>query len=70
MSDYKILNRCLCCDSTDIEILLDLSNQPLANLYHDNTKEMDEYDIYIVNLKISNVNVTTTKIKLNNVNLK
>jgi 2-polyprenyl-3-methyl-5-hydroxy-6-metoxy-1,4-benzoquinol methylase len=47
MSDYKILNRCLCCDSTDIEILLDLSNQPLANLYHDNTKEMDEYPLSV-----------------------
>ena len=45
MSDYKILDRCLCCDSTDIEILLDLNNQPLANSYHDNTKEMDEYPL-------------------------
>jgi hypothetical protein len=41
----------------------------ISNIYN-STKEMDEYDIYIVNLKISNVNVTTTKIKLNNVNLK
>ena len=47
MSDYKILNRCLCCDSTDIEILLDLNNQPLANSYHDNTKEMDEYPLSV-----------------------
>ena len=45
MSDYRILDRCLCCDSTDIEILLDLNNQPLANSYHDNTKEMDEYPL-------------------------
>jgi len=45
MSDYKILDRCLCCDSTDIEILLDLNNQPLANSYHDNTQEMDEYPL-------------------------
>ena len=45
MSDYKILDRCLCCDSTDIEILLDLNNQPLANSYHDNTKQMDEYPL-------------------------
>ena len=45
MSDYKILDKCLCCDSTDIEILLDLNNQPLANSYHDNTKEMDEYPL-------------------------
>jgi len=45
MSDYKSLDRCLCCDSTDIKILLDLNNQPLANSYHDNTKEMDEYPL-------------------------
>jgi len=45
MSDYKSLDRCLCCDSTDIKILLDLNNQPLANSYHNNTKEMDEYPL-------------------------
>ena len=45
MSDYTSLDRCLCCDSTDIKILLDLNNQPLANSYHDNTKEMDEYPL-------------------------
>ena len=45
MSDYTSLDRCLCCDSADIEILLDLNNQPLANSYHNNTKEMDEYPL-------------------------
>ena len=45
MSDYTSLDRCLCCDSTDFKILLDLNNQPLANSYHDNTKEMDEYPL-------------------------
>jgi len=45
MSDYTSLDRCLCCDSTDIKILLDLNNQPLANSYHDSTKEMDEYPL-------------------------
>jgi len=45
MSDYTSLDRCLCCDSSDIEILLDLNNQPLANSYHNNTKEMDEYPL-------------------------
>ena len=45
MSDYNSLDRCLCCDSKDIEILLDLNNQPLANSYHDNTKKMDEYPL-------------------------
>ena len=45
MSDYTSLDRCLCCDSSDIEILLDLNNQPLANSYHDNNEEMDEYPL-------------------------
>ena len=45
MSDYKSLKKCLCCNSKDIEILLDLNKQPLANSYHDNTKEMDEYPL-------------------------
>ena len=45
MSDYKIIDKCLCCDSDDIKILLDLNSQPLANSYHDNTKKMDEYPL-------------------------
>ena len=45
MSDYKILDRCLCCDSTDIEILLDLNNQPLANSYHKEDEVLDKYPL-------------------------
>ena len=45
MSDYRILDRCLCCDSTDIEILLDLNNQPLANSYHKEDEVLDEYPL-------------------------
>lgn len=45
MSNYKKLSRCLCCDSKDIKLLLDLNNQPLANSYHDNTKDMDKYPL-------------------------
>ena len=45
MSDYKILDKCLCCDSTDIEILLDLNNQPLANSYHKEDEVLDEYPL-------------------------
>ena len=45
MSDYKILDRCLCCDSTDIEILLNLNNQPLANSYHKEDEVLDEYPL-------------------------
>ncbi len=45
MSDYRILDRCLCCDSTDIEILLNLNNQPLANSYHKEDEVLDEYPL-------------------------
>ena len=45
MSDYRTLDRCLCCDSTDIEILLDLNNQPLANSYHKEDEVLDEYPL-------------------------
>ena len=45
MSDYKTLDRCLCCNSDNINVLLDLNKQPLANSYHDTTKEMDEYPL-------------------------
>ena len=45
MSDYRVLDRCLCCDSTDIEILLDLNNQPLANSYHKEDEVLDEYPL-------------------------
>ena len=45
MNNCKILEKCLCCDSSDMSLLLDLNNQPLANSYHDNNEEMDEYPL-------------------------
>ena len=45
MSNCKTLVRCLCCNSDNINVLLDLNKQPLANSYHDNTKKMDEYPL-------------------------
>jgi|TARA_R100000008_G_C3579883_1_gene167746 SAM-dependent methyltransferase len=46
MSDYKVLDECLCCsDSTYLNLLLDLNEQPLANSYHDNSSEMDRYPL-------------------------
>ena len=45
MSDCKTLDRCICCNSENINVLLDLSEQPLANSYHDNSKEIDEYPL-------------------------
>ena len=45
MSDFKSLDKCLCCESDNINLLLDLNEQPLANSYHDNTKELDKYPL-------------------------
>ena len=45
MNDYTPLVKCLCCNSDDIEILLDLNNQPLANSYHKEGEVLDEYPL-------------------------
>ena len=45
MSDFKHIDRCVCCDSENINLLLDLNKQPLANSYHDNSKELEKYPL-------------------------
>lgn len=35
MNDCTLLTECLCCASTDIETILDMGSQPLANNYND-----------------------------------
>ena len=45
MSDYRELSRCLCCDSDDLSLLLNLNNQPLANSYHKEDEVLDEYPL-------------------------
>lgn len=35
---YKHLNYCLCCHCTDLELILDLGHQPLANNYQESDK--------------------------------
>ena len=45
MSDFKHIDRCVCCDSDNINLLLDLNKQPLANSYHDNSKELEKYPL-------------------------
>tara|TARA_R110001592_G_scaffold86356_3_gene254794 strand:+ start:2870 stop:4060 length:1191 start_codon:yes stop_codon:yes gene_type:complete len=42
---YHKQERCLCCDSSDLELLLDLNNQPLANSYHTNDLFLPEYPL-------------------------
>ena len=45
MSDFHYIDRCLCCDGDNINLLLDLNKQPLANSYHDNTKRLKKYPL-------------------------
>ena len=45
MSDFKHIDRCVCCDSNNINLLLDLNKQPLANSYHDNSKKLEKYPL-------------------------
>lgn len=44
MNDYKIIDKCRCCDS-DVESLLDLKEQPLANSYHENQETLPNYPL-------------------------
>ena len=45
MSDFYTIDKCLCCDGDNINLLLDLNKQPLANSYHDNSKESEKYPL-------------------------
>ncbi len=40
---YSAITKCLCCDSEDLELSLDLNSQPLANSYLENADD-DEDD--------------------------
>lgn len=42
MSDITLLNECLACGSKNLNTLLDLGNQPLANAYTDSKKEKEK----------------------------
>jgi 2-polyprenyl-3-methyl-5-hydroxy-6-metoxy-1,4-benzoquinol methylase len=45
MKEFKDLKKCLCCDSTNLRIILDLIDQPLANSYHNNYKSLNKYPL-------------------------
>ena len=41
MSKVKELNRCLCCNSTNLELVFDLGKQPLANSFKASSNEKE-----------------------------
>lgn len=42
MKNYKILTNCLCCNNTELKLILDLGTQPLANSYCNKVEEKEE----------------------------
>lgn len=42
---YKSIDNCLCCDSNDLELLLDFGNQPLANSYRAKDQILPEFPL-------------------------
>lgn len=47
MQEYKELKNCLCCDSIHLQSVIDLGDQPLANNFHSNTKELTKYPLQL-----------------------
>jgi|TARA_R110000824_G_scaffold395818_1_gene596803 hypothetical protein len=44
-NNVKKENICVCCGNSNLSLLLDLNEQPLANSYHNNTKELEKYPL-------------------------
>ncbi len=49
MQKFLGLYRCLCCDSSDLDLVLDLANQPLANYY----SKTPDHDFYTYPLQLN-----------------
>ena len=46
MNKFTTITKCRCCNS-NVELLLDLGNQPLANSYHEKDVILDEYPLQL-----------------------
>jgi 2-polyprenyl-3-methyl-5-hydroxy-6-metoxy-1,4-benzoquinol methylase len=44
MNNYTEIKKCRCCES-DVKLLLDLNDQPLANSYHDGSSSLEEFPL-------------------------
>jgi hypothetical protein len=44
MDNYLEIKKCRCCES-EVDLLLDLNDQPLANSYHDNSVDLDQFPL-------------------------
>ena len=45
MSNVKKIESCICCDKKNLNVLLDLNEQPLANSYHDGKTKLEKYPL-------------------------
>ena len=45
MSNYKEKKDCVCCSKSNLSLVLDLNNQPLANSYHKEDEVLEEYPL-------------------------
>ena len=45
MSNYKEKKDCVCCGKSNLTLVLDLNNQPLANSYHKEDEILEEYPL-------------------------
>lgn len=44
---YRIIGRCVACDSADLSVYMDLGRQPLANSYHDGREPQQTYPLAV-----------------------
>src|SRR4051812_4714195 len=44
---YKTITKCRCCDGTNLAEYLDLTDQPLANSYHDGTTALPIFPLKV-----------------------
>lgn len=44
-SNVEELQNCICCGENELTQILDLNQQPLANSYHDNKKDLEKYPL-------------------------
>lgn len=45
IKNYKEKTRCICCDSKELKLILDLGQQPLANSYHQENEDLESYPL-------------------------
>jgi len=47
MKNFKIIKSCRCCKNKNLIKILNLKNQPLANLYHDGSTLQEQYPLFL-----------------------